>query len=107
MDMIRGKVLDEQTRCVHYHSSLDVIAIKFKCCNAWYACYYCHEEEAGHPAEVWPAEQYEERAVQCGECKRMMTINQYLACNNQCPGCGTPFNPGCSAHYPLYFGSFR
>ncbi|QOI98260.1 MAG: hypothetical protein HRU69_12540 [Flammeovirgaceae bacterium] len=104
--MVKGTLVDEQTRCIHYHTHRDVIAIKFKCCNTWYACYYCHHEAAGHPATVWLTEEYEEQAVLCGVCKRTLTINQYLACNNQCLHCGALFNPGCSNHYPLYFGSF-
>ena len=27
---------------------LDVIAIKFKCCNKYYPCYKCHEEHESH-----------------------------------------------------------
>lgn len=104
--MVKGKLVDEQTRCVHYHSERDVIAIRFKCCNTWYACYSCHKELAGHQAQVWSFGEYGEHAVLCGVCKLTMTINQYLACNNQCPGCGVSFNPGCANHYPLYFGSF-
>ena len=50
---IKGKLVDEYTRCVHYHSLLDVIAIKFKCCGVYYPCYSCHEEEADHEHEVW------------------------------------------------------
>ena len=34
-----GVAIDAQTRCAHYHSELDRIAIKFKCCQAYYACY--------------------------------------------------------------------
>jgi uncharacterized CHY-type Zn-finger protein len=105
--MIKGKLVDGQTRCVHYHSERDVVAIKFRCCNEWYACYYCHEELAGHPAEVWPADHYDEQAVRCGVCRLTMTINQYMACGNRCPGCSAPFNPKCANHYPLYFGSFH
>ncbi|GIQ68268.1 hypothetical protein XYCOK13_10920 [Xylanibacillus composti] len=32
--------IDEQTRCRHYHSELDRIAIRFKCCDQFYGCYY-------------------------------------------------------------------
>jgi uncharacterized CHY-type Zn-finger protein len=40
-------------------------------------------------------------------CRLTMTIDEYLACGNICPGCSAPFNPKCANHYPLYFGSFR
>ena len=45
---IYGKTVDNQTRCQHWHSELDVIAIKFKCCEKYYPCFSCHEEEADH-----------------------------------------------------------
>ena len=51
--IVKGKLTDTHTRCVHYHSPLDVIAIKFKCCNQYFACYYCHQEEAGHEPTLW------------------------------------------------------
>ena len=50
---IHGKVVDDNTRCTHYHSALDIIAIKFKCCGKYYPCYQCHEETAGHAALAW------------------------------------------------------
>jgi len=49
-----GIDVDPETRCDHYHSDRDIIAIKFKCCGQWYPCHACHAEVAGHPAEVWP-----------------------------------------------------
>ncbi len=104
--MIFGKLVDDQTRCEHYHSSLDVIAIKFKCCDTWYACHQCHEEMAGHRAEPWPVGSDGEFAVYCGVCRHTMRIKEYLTCHNTCPQCGVPFNPKCANHYPLYFGSF-
>lgn len=33
MPLVLGPVVDNETRCVHYHLLLDVIAIKFKCCG--------------------------------------------------------------------------
>ena len=100
---IRGKAIDDNTRCVHYHSSTDVIAIKFKCCSQYYPCYQCHEEEAGHDAEVWKKDEFDNKAILCGLCKKEMTIHQYLHSGNYCPGCGGAFNPNCSRHYHLYF----
>lgn len=51
---LKGQLTDNGTRCIHYHSALDIIAIKFKCCDVYYPCYECHAEEAGHTAQVWP-----------------------------------------------------
>ena len=50
---IKGKLVDDQTRCVHYQSELDIIAIKFKCCDTYYPCYSCHQEDADHLAQIW------------------------------------------------------
>lgn len=100
---VKGQLMDAQTRCVHYHSPLDVIAIKMKCCNTYYPCISCHEEEAGHKAEVWPKIEFEEKAILCGVCQNEITINEYLQCGHQCPYCQAAFNPGCSNHHHLYF----
>ncbi|MCH5600260.1 CHY zinc finger protein [Niabella ginsengisoli] len=51
---VKGPVVDEHTRCIHYHSEEDVIAIKMKCCNEYYPCIKCHNETADHAAAVWP-----------------------------------------------------
>ena len=100
---IKGKLVDEYTRCVHYHSLLDVIAIKFKCCSQYYPCYSCHEEEADHEAEIWKKDEFDERAILCGVCNNEMAIHEYLNSDNHCPFCNTLFNPGCNKHYHLYF----
>lgn len=100
---VKGKPIDDQTRCVHHHSPLDVIAIKFKCCNEYYPCYYCHKEEAQHSSEIWAKDEWNIKAVLCGVCKNEMTIHQYLNSNNQCPFCNAAFNPNCDRHYHLYF----
>jgi uncharacterized CHY-type Zn-finger protein len=100
---VKGKVVDDNTRCVHYHSLLDVIAIKFKCCQEYYPCYYCHQEEAGHESVVWKKDEFDTHAILCGVCKSELTINEYLKSNDQCPHCNAPFNPNCNKHYHLYF----
>ena len=101
--IIKGKTVDDQTRCVHYHSPLDIIAIKFKCCNAYYSCYYCHQEETDHPAELWKKNEHTTKAILCGICKQEITIEQYLKSDNICPSCESKFNPNCAHHYHLYF----
>ena len=100
---ILGKPIDNQTRCVHWHSELDIIAIKFKCCNQYYPCYSCHEETTDHKAEVWPIKEYSQKAILCGVCGHELSIQDYMACNNTCPKCESLFNPGCKNHYHLYF----
>lgn len=98
-----GKLIDDNTRCIHYHSSLDIIAIKFKCCDKYYPCYECHKETAGHDARVWGKSERNTKAILCGICKSEMTIQQYLQSGNRCPTCQSPFNPNCSKHYHFYF----
>lgn len=98
-----GRNVDPETRCVHWRSDLDIVAIKFTCCGGWYACYDCHSELSGHEAEVWPKEDFDERAVLCGACGNQLTIREYLELSSECPNCGSSFNPGCAKHYHLYF----
>lgn len=100
---VKGKLVDDQTRCVHYHSPLDIIAMKFKCCNEYYPCFLCHKEETDHQPDIWKNNEHNVRAVLCGVCNYEMTIQQYLTCKNQCPSCSSKFNPDCFNHYHLYF----
>ncbi|MGH7024449.1 MAG: CHY zinc finger protein [Caulobacteraceae bacterium] len=100
---VRGVDLDRQARCAHYHSVLDIVAIKMRCCDAWYACKDCHEALAGHPIEAWPRDEWAQIAVLCGACGDQMSIEAYLACDNACPVCAAPFNPGCRHHHHYYF----
>jgi uncharacterized CHY-type Zn-finger protein len=100
---VRGVDLDAQTRCAHYHSQRDIIAIKMKCCGVYYACKDCHEALAGHALEVWPYNERDRQAVLCGSCGSELSITQYLECGNRCPACQAEFNPGCRNHYHFYF----
>ncbi len=100
---VKGKIVDEHTRCTHYHSTRDVIAIRMKCCNEYYACIDCHRETADHDASVWPATEFDTKGVLCGECYNELTIAEYLQSGHQCPFCKASFNPGCSNHYHYYF----
>jgi len=100
---VRGKVLDEETRCAHYHSEIDRIAIKFYCCDTYYPCYECHEEDGCGNPDVWPAKMFDEKAVLCGACGYELSISEYSSCESKCPTCSALFNPGCSLHKNLYF----
>ncbi|MGZ8559429.1 MAG: CHY zinc finger protein [Chitinophagaceae bacterium] len=90
---IKGKLVDNNTRCIHYQSPLDVIAIRFKCCREYCPCYKCHEETAGHKAEIWKKDGWEQAAIICGLCKHEMTIYEYVNSGNQYPSCSGLFNP--------------
>lgn len=99
---VRGAVVDEQTRCAHWHGPYDVIAIKFRCCGEFYPCASCHDEYAGHQIERWPAAEWDQQAILCGVCGELLTINAYLGVTS-CPSCSATFNPDCSSHHHLYF----
>ncbi|WP_084159263.1 CHY zinc finger protein [Paenibacillus taiwanensis] len=95
--------IDKEGRCQHYHQEVDVVAIKFKCCNTYYGCFYCHEHSADHPAMTWPQQEWGCKAIQCGNCKTELTIQAYLNSNYCCPVCQFQFNPRCANHNHLYF----
>lgn len=101
--IVHGVDLDTQMRCAHWHSDLDIIAIKMKCCGVYYACKDCHDALAGHAPQVWPKSEFNETAVLCGGCGTELSIRQYFDCENTCPACGAGFNPGCGRHYHFYF----
>ncbi|HLR59318.1 MAG TPA: CHY zinc finger protein [Pseudogracilibacillus sp.] len=102
MIKVFGKVVDNQTRCEHYASEKDIIAIKFYCCGKYYPCYKCHRETANHPAKRWPKEMFGEKAILCGICKTEHTIEAYMG-SKACLECASPFNENCRFHYPIYF----
>ena len=101
--VVRGIGLDAESRCTHYDGPRDVVAIKFPCCGAYYACYRCHQERVDHAAETWPRERFDEQAVRCGACESELSIRAYLDGHHQCPRCGAAFNPGCARHRDRYF----
>ena len=100
---VRGLDVDAQTRCAHYRSPVDIVAIKMKCCGVYYACKDCHVALAGHAIAVWPREEFDAKAILCGQCGAELTISEYLQCEARCPDCGAEFNPGCRRHHHFYF----
>ena len=100
---IVGARVDGETRCAHYRSERDIIAIKFKCCGKWFPCYECHAEFAGHAAEVWRKSEFNEPVILCGGCGQRLTAREYLDSESVCPRCGRAFNPRCVGHHHLYF----
>ena len=99
---VYGKSIDDATRCVHYGTVTDIIAIKFTCCGRFYPCFQCHAECETHPAEQWPESEWSEKAILCGVCRTEMTITEYCK-STHCPTCGSEFNDGCGIHAHLYF----
>lgn len=109
---IEGQLIDDQSRCVHWHSELDVIAIRFKCCDKYYACYSCHNSLEDHTIEKFSlTKDALEPLILCGICKQKMSFDEYQgafsgwdSCNDlRCPFCTAKFNPGCKFHYDIYF----
>lgn len=100
--VVLGPVIDGQTRCIHYQTARDVIAIKFSCCLKFYPCHLCHAHVADHDASQWPVDDFRELAVLCGVCGHLLDIAQYLV-SDCCPECAAEFNPGCKDHRELYF----
>jgi uncharacterized CHY-type Zn-finger protein len=100
---IYGLEVDPQTRCIHYHSELDIIAIKFKCCGDWFPCFECHSAMASHTAVVWNKDEKNTKAILCGSCNHKLSIQEYFDCDSSCPKCASRFNPACANHYQHYF----
>lgn len=103
---VKGAI-DDHTRCKHYHSEFDRIAIKFYCCQSYFPCYYCHKEYGCGNEAVWPLKKFNEKAILCGSCKKELTIIEYQNSHHQCPFCQAKFNEGCLAHEQLYFETKR
>ncbi|KPN29863.1 hypothetical protein SY89_00583 [Halolamina pelagica] len=130
---VRGVDVGPETRCRHYDSERDVIAIRFPCCGTFYPCYECHLAAADHEPERWGevsgspegavgegspdrtvgedvgsadrAVGEDANAVLCGSCGSVLTVAEYLDCDDRCPNCRAAFNPGCRRHYDRYFTS--
>jgi uncharacterized CHY-type Zn-finger protein len=100
---VRGVETDAETRCVHYRSAFDIIAIKMACCGVYYACKDCHAALADHEVKVWPRSNWDVRAILCGACGSELTINEYMSSGYCCPRCAAEFNPACRNHYQFYF----
>ena len=103
---VRGINLDAHTRCKHYHGPTDIVAIKMKCCGVYYACKDCHAALANHRIEIWPEDEWSQKAILCGACGVELTIRQYMESESRCPACRAQFNPKCREHYHLYFQVF-
>jgi len=102
---VKGLDVDPETRCRHYHSEVDRIAIKFYCCGIYYPCFECHQAVGCGQHQVWPLELFHEKAILCGSCGHELSITEYLECRSECPSCNSSLNPRCSLHKHLYFAA--
>ncbi|KAF2126385.1 zinc finger CHY domain-containing protein [Dothidotthia symphoricarpi CBS 119687] len=101
---VHGLSLTPLTQCLHYHTPLDILAIKHACCQKFYACITCHNAcETDHAPAVWRRDQREEKAVLCGACGTVGSVREYMEGGSRCAACGRGFNPGCRAHWGRYF----
>ncbi|CAN9267945.1 unnamed protein product [Alternaria alternata] len=100
---VHGVSVTPLTQCAHWHSPLDIIAIKHFCCQKFYACISCHDACESHMSSVWPFARRDESAVLCGQCKHILTISEYMESGSKCTQCASAFNPGCNNHWELYF----
>lgn len=97
--------------CAHWHSRLDVVAVRFRCCGHTWPCLHCHDEAEDHQVTPWPTDTEADRAqdaVLCRVCGSWLTVGEYLGLYGgtaapACPHCATPFNPGCALHTGVYF----
>jgi uncharacterized CHY-type Zn-finger protein len=103
--------------CAHWHSPLDVVAVRFHCCGRTYPCLHCHDEAEDHSVTPWPTATVVDRAqdaVLCRSCGVWLTVGEYLdvyaasaspasPARPCCPRCAAPFNPGCALHAGVYF----
>ncbi|QLH81047.1 CHY zinc finger protein [Halosimplex pelagicum] len=100
---LRGVAVDAETRCGHYDDAVDVVAIRFSCCDCYYPCFRCHETLADHEPERIARESFDDPGVLCGVCGERLSVREYLDCDDACPACGASFNPGCRRHRDRYF----
>ena len=103
-EIIFGFQIDGKTRCVHYCSEVDIVAIKMKCCGKYYSCIECHNELESHKVELWKKTEFNTSAILCGNCREELSINNYKA-SKACTKCFHSFNEKCENHFPLYFES--
>jgi uncharacterized CHY-type Zn-finger protein len=100
---LRGVAVDPEARCGHWDDPVDVVALRFDCCETYYPCDACHDAATDHEAEPWPCDRFDEPAVLCGVCGATLSAREYLDCDDACPRCGADFNPGCRKHRDRYF----
>lgn len=102
---VRGVDVGPETRCAHYDSARDVVAMRFPCCERYYPCFDCHAVVADHEPARWDADDADREAVLCGVCGHELTVRTYLTADDSCPACDAAFNPGCRNHAHLYFAA--
>jgi uncharacterized CHY-type Zn-finger protein len=65
--LIYGIELDTATRCVHWRSDRDILAIWAPCCETYYSYLACHAAAADHPLERIPESAFDTPGALCGK----------------------------------------
>ncbi|WP_438835700.1 CHY zinc finger protein [Streptococcus pluranimalium] len=55
--LFKGIVIDDNSRCQHYHSSQNIVALKYADCHSYYACYKCHGAMESHSFKATSADE--------------------------------------------------
>jgi uncharacterized CHY-type Zn-finger protein len=97
-DPMRGRIVDDQGRCIHAEGKNDIVCFRFPDENwEFWACKECHDFEVGEPKRLWNRDETKELAVQCGICRSILGIQFYIerqhAGEHSCPHCKAPWNP--------------
>ena len=95
---IYGLVIDQDGRCIHYHSKLDIVANKCSICHKYWACYECHNQLSNHNFGPYNPNFI---SVLCGHCQQRFTYKDYELIRS-CSSCLQAFNPKCSLHKGIY-----
>ena len=108
--VVHGVGLERHTasRCAHWQSELDVLALLAPCCSKFYACASCHDACEEHALVPWADDTpLETKALLCGVCQSRIAIIDYMDPSRPsvCPACSAGFNPGCKTHWNIYFSA--
>ncbi|EMA64649.1 CHY zinc finger protein [Halorubrum lipolyticum] len=82
---LRGVAVDPETRCAHWDTAVDVVALRLSCCETYYPCDACHDAVTGHAAEPWPRDRFDEPAALCGACGATLSAREYLDGDSEGP----------------------
>eukprot|EP00939_MAST-03C_sp_MAST-3C-sp1_P005473 g5473.t1 len=94
----------KETRCTHWHSALDRVAIQASCCLKFYACVQCHDACESHRWKPWKAStSLQHHALLCGACGNTFSFVSYFSSPDKCSTCSASFNPNCKRHWDVYF----
>jgi uncharacterized CHY-type Zn-finger protein len=47
---LRGQAADDETRCAHWDDPVDVVALRFACCETYYPCFTAERHPSGGDA---------------------------------------------------------